>query len=123
MRWGKVIEKWLGHSTKGEAMQSDQIPLLSEDQSQRIEKVCNDLGESEDREAIEMLMEDGLDDDAIEEVVKARNILSSNVIGDLDLEVEKMFAEGTLHRYGFDCIEEFNDKVSTYREHHPLSIK
>jgi hypothetical protein len=123
MRWGKVIEKWLGHSTKGEAMKSDEIPLLSEFHSQRIEKVCHDLGETEDRETIEMLMEDGLHDDAIEEVVKARNILSSSVIGDLDLEVEKMFAEGTLHRYGFDCIEEFNDKVSIYREHHHVSMK
>jgi hypothetical protein len=122
MRWGRVIERWLGNSKKGEAMK-EEIPLLSEYRSQRIEKVCDDLGETEDRETIEMLMLDGLDDDAIEEVVKARNILSSNVIGDLDLEVEKMFAEGTLHRYGFDGIEEFNDKVCFYRELHPASAK
>jgi hypothetical protein len=123
MRWGKMIEKWLGHSNeKGELMRSDEVSLLSECHTERVEKVCHDLGETEDRETIEMLMEDGLDDDAIEEVVKARNILSSNVIGDLDLEVEKMFAEGTLHRYGFDCIEEIDDKVTVYREHH-VSMK
>jgi len=64
-----------------------------------------------------MLVESGLNDDEIEEVVKASNILSSNVIGDLDLEVEKMFAEGTLHKFGYDCIEEYYERVTHFRGH------
>jgi len=119
MRWGKIIERWLGHSRKGEqSMKDDRIQIKPEYQTLRVKKVCDDLGDEEDREAIEMLMENGLNDDEIEEVVKASNILSCSVIGDLDLEVEKMFAEGTLHKFGYDCIEEFNEKVIDYREHH-----
>lgn len=113
MKWGETLEKWLGKNSQNrEERRSEGRGEL------RIRKVCDDLGEEVDHETLEMLMENGLRNDEIEEVVKATNILTCDIIGDLDIEVEKMFAEGILHKYGFQGVEQFTVELGQFRERH-----
>lgn len=119
MRWGKIVEKWLGspEGTNGKKLNLKTIRFeVAEYNDERIQRVCDDLGEEADREAIQMLMCSGLQDAEIEEVVKASNILNCDSFGDLDLEVEKMFAEEVLVKYGFEGADRFQEQLCVYRD-------
>ncbi|GEM_PF-3182769 len=121
MQWGKVIDKWLGSSKENEnPIFPKKLRFFGKSNEQRVAHICEELGNGGDREAIEMLMKHGLKDQEIKEIVQASNILNCEMMGDIELEVEKLYAQKVLHEHGYTGVEEFKKQLTLYHEAHEM---
>jgi len=115
MKFTETLERWFGNP-RSDSDSDSETENSTELTPTRLRNICNELGDDVDPEALEMLASRGLEDDAIAELIQATNMLSCRVMGHLDLEINKMFAEGVLIRYGFADLDQFNEEVRHFRE-------
>jgi hypothetical protein len=112
MKWVETLEKLWGH--KSEKKTNFKSKELSEINPSRVQGVCSALGDTTDSASVEMLMEKGLSDAKVIDLMEAANILNCHARGDIDFQVEKMMAEGVLLKNGYDGIERFNQELGQY---------
>jgi len=81
-----------------------------------LQKICEDMGEEVSSEAVEFLASRGLSEGQIEELLCATNTLEGPATDDLDAQVDKMFAESTLNKYGYRGVDQFMQELIQRRE-------
>jgi len=116
MKFTETLERWLGHSRRDADSDSetDSLHLIS---PSRFRKICNQLGDDVDPEALDMLASRGFEDEAIFELIQATNMLHCRMMGNLDLEINKMYAEEILLKYGYRNLDQFEEELRHYHEH------
>lgn len=105
MKWGTMVKKWFNQEKKN---QNDLF----------FQPLGYSFDEADCPDQVELLKEKGLQLSERKEVLIAVNILSCNIIGDLEIEVEKMFAHEVLRRFGFQGVEQFETELKLFRQKH-----
>ncbi|MBL7684487.1 MAG: hypothetical protein JNK65_00420 [Deltaproteobacteria bacterium] len=118
MNWDQLLHRWLGHGGKNKKIDLQDLESKLKKCDGRVKCLCQHLGGEVDREAVSMLVLHGYEDEEVEELVSASNILSHDGMSDIDHEVEKMYAEGILQRYGYEDITTFQEELNHFKEAH-----
>ncbi len=113
MKFTETIERWFGYSSEEKDSGAETTRHMD---AGRMRNICNELGEDVDPEALDMLAQRGLSDTAIAELIQAVNMLNCRMVGILDLEINKMYAEGVLGKYGYLDIEQYNDELRGFSQ-------
>ncbi len=115
MSWKNRIENWLKKLNLN-GIGPTPLEISQPDKFEKVKKIGEKLGAPMDAEVIGMLLESGLNDDQILEIITATNLLNCQGMGDLTLEIEKMFAQRTLYQYAYYGLEQFNQALNQYHE-------